>query len=153
MRIALPFVQALHGQTLSRAWRGYGSAIFLEFGSLHPRTRHDGTVGQPEGDFTLMIEWSWRVERPRSILIGSWSSDRRWPLVFERMSGTTVTAVEFQGHLPEIVVSLSNGLRVAAFMTAEGQPAWSLCARRPALGCLGVKRGRLHVESAVVASH
>lgn len=152
MRIALPFVHALQGQTLSHVWRGYGSAVFLEFGRLHPRTRHDGTAAQPQGDLTLMIEWSWRVERPRSILIGSWSANRRWPRVFERMRGTTVTDVGFQGLLPEIAVVLSNGLRVVSFMTAEGQPAWALCARHPALGCLDVKRGRFHVEPAVVDS-
>jgi len=92
-----------------------------------------------------MIEWSWRIEKPRSILGGSWSSERKWLGFLQELIGAKVTGIRVQGVLPEIEVALSNGLRVASFMTAEGQPSWSLGARR--LGkWLRVKRGKLHVE-------
>lgn len=120
--------------------------MFLEFGALTERKRRDGTLGQPNGELTLMIEWSWRVERPRSILAGSWSSERRWPSMFKRLIGCDVTQIDFPGTLPEISLSLSNGLRVVSFMTADGQPSWALIARRPKLGSLCVKRGKLYVE-------
>lgn len=146
MLIASPFIEVLKSKRVAHVWRGHGSAIFLEFGVLTERKRRDGTLGQPEGEITLMIEWSWRVERPRSILVGSWSSEHRWPSMFKRLIGCEVTQIDFLGTLPEISLSLSSGLRVVSFMTAEGQPSWALIARRPNLGSLCVKRGKLYVE-------
>ncbi len=146
MLTASPFIDVLKGKSVTHVWRGYGSAIFLEFGALTERKRCGDTLSQPNGELTLMIEWSWRVEKPRSILAGSWSSERRWPSVFKRLIGCEVRQVDFLGTLPEISLSLSKGLRVVSFMTAEGQPAWALIARQPNLGSLSVKRGRLYVE-------
>jgi hypothetical protein len=143
---ASAFWEALKGKVVSHVWRGYGSAIFVEFGVLTPTFKRDGEPGEPDGELTLMIEWSWRIERPKSILGGSWSSEQRWPSMFKRLIGSTVSEVETFGTLPEIAVSLSNGLRVVSLMTAEGQPSWAVIARSPALGSLGVKRGKLHVE-------
>ena len=146
MSVASPFFDALVGKAVSHVWRGHGSAIFLEFGKLTPSTRQDKTPGQPIGELSLMIEWSWRIERPKSILGGSWSSEGRWPGMFEKLKGATVSEVQFYGQLPEICISLSSGLRVASFMTAEGQPEWALISRLPKIGSLCVKRGSLYVE-------
>lgn len=146
MLIAARFIDALKGKPVAHVWRGHGSAIFLEFGSLTDKKRLDGTLGQPGGELTLMIEWSWRVERPRSILGGSWSAERRWPSMFKHLIGCQVTQIDFLGTLPEISLCLSNGLRVVSFMTAEGQPSWALIARQPNLGNLCVKRGKFYVE-------
>ena len=66
--------------------------------------------------------------------------------MFKRLIESEVQRVEFQGPLPEIFLCFSNGLRVASFMTAEGQPSWALIVRRPSLGSLSVKRGKLYVE-------
>ena len=93
-----------------------------------------------------MIDWSWRIERAKSILGGCWSSERRWPSMFKRLRGAKVTGVEIFGALPEIAVTLSNGLRVISFMVAEGQPQWALIVRNPTIGTLCVERGRLYVE-------
>jgi hypothetical protein len=146
LSVASPFFEALIGKHVSHVWRGHGSAIFLEFGALTPRIRKDKTTGQSCGQLTLMIEWSWRIERPRSILGGSWSSDGRWPRMFEKLKAATVSDGQLYGHVPEICISLSNGLRVMSFMTAEGQPEWSLISHQPRMGSLCVKRGVLQVE-------
>jgi hypothetical protein len=146
LSVASPFFEALIGKAVTHVWRGHGSAMFLEFGKLTPRTRIDCTPGQPDGEISLMIEWSWRIERPKSILGGSWSAEGRWPGMYEKLKGATVSEVQLYGQLPEICVSLSNGLRVASFMTAEGQPEWALIARQPKIGSLCVKRGSLYVE-------
>lgn len=142
-----PFFDSIIGRRVSHVWRGAGSAIFLEFGELTPHTRLDGRAGNPIGDVSLMIEWSWRIERPRSIVGGSWSSERRWHGMLERLRGASVNSVDLFAPLPEIAVTLSNRLRVVSFMTAEGQPRWALICRRPPLGTLHVRRGNLHVES------
>lgn len=67
--------------------------------------------------------------------------------MFRRLVGNKVSHVEFLGKLHEISVSLSNGLHVVSFMTAEGQPSWALIARQPKLGSLYVRKGRLCVEA------
>ena len=54
---------------VSLAWKGYGSAVFLELGQLLPpegeRARHE------RGEACLAIEWDWRVEKTSSVLFGS----------------------------------------------------------------------------------
>ena len=131
---------------ISNIWRGHGSAIFFEFGKLHETELRDGSVGQKQGEVTLMIEWSWRIEGPRSIQCGSWSEEHLWEKKFKALLGASVTDVIIFGALPEICVTLSNGWRVVSFMTAEGQPQWAIITRTPKLGSLSVKRGAVRVE-------
>lgn len=141
------FQAALHGKRVSHVWRGYGSALFLEFGALTPMRKLNGRPGQPIGEMSLGIEWSWRIENRNSIIGGSWSSERRWSALFKRLIGKKVTSIEIFGTLPEIAVGLSTGLRVVSFMTADGQPSWAIICRKPLLGSLSVQRGKLHVEA------
>lgn len=138
--------KALIGLPVSHVWRGYGSALFVEFGELHATKKQDGAAGNPTGDVTLMIEWSWRIEKPCSILGGSWSAEKRWTGMFKKLLGANVSDVQLIGHLPEIEISLSNGLRIVSFMTAEGQPAWALIRRTTPQRTLCVRRGKLHEE-------
>lgn len=141
------FLSAIRGKRVAHVWRGYGSALFLEFGELTKIRKLNGKLGHPVGDLSLMVEWSWRIENKSSILGGSWSSERRWPGLFKRLIGSKVKSVELFGRLPEIAVGLSNGLRVVSFMTADGQPSWAVIAHKPANGSLSVKRGKLHVAA------
>ena len=135
----------LIGQTVSHVWRGHGSAIFVEFGKLtNSALLRNSATGHPRGEACLMIEWGWRIERPRSILGGAWSSERRWPGMFKQMIGNQVAEVEVIGRLPEIVISLNNGLRVMSMMMDAGQPMWAVLTPH---GNVCVKRGALCVES------
>lgn len=140
------FAKALVGKRVSHAWRGHGSAIFLEFGSLSPTRQLHGRAGQPNGELGLMVEWSWRIENRKEILGGSWSDERKWKRLLHLLVGGRVTSVELFGSLPEIVVSLTTGLKVTSFMTTDGQPSWTLSGRNPPLGKLCVEDGKLHVE-------
>lgn len=142
---SLSLIESLKGKVVSHVWRGHGSALFLEFGALtqNQGKKRNDELGAPKGELSLMIEWSWRIERPRSILGGSWSSECRWPGMFKQLIGNKVSHVEIFGTLPEIAVLLSNGLRVVSFMTAEGQPSWALISP---LKSLSVNKGILHVE-------
>lgn len=144
-------IQKIVGFPVSHVWRGYGSAILIELGQLKSRVNQRTREPFLEGQATLMIEWSWRIERPKSILCGSWSDERRWPKALAQLVGARVSAVECVGHLPEIRVSLNNGLRVLSFMTAEGQPQWAIVLRRPKYYSVHVSRGRLIMESGGVA--
>ena len=121
----------LVGMPVSRPWRGYGSALFLELGTLHeepyPPSRREPQGGVSlRGEAGVMIEWSWRVERPRSIAFGSWSTDRRMDFGIARLEGRRVEGITVEGRLPELVIALSGGLWVHAFNTSEGQPDWTV---------------------------
>lgn len=146
MTLSTPFFSALLGKPVTRVWRGHGSALFIEFGELSPSRLKNGGPENTQGELTLMIQWGWRIERPKSILGGSWSSENRWPGIFEKIMGATVADVQLFGALPEICVTLSNGLRITSFMTAEGQPEWTILTRVPELGSLCVRKGNLHIE-------
>jgi hypothetical protein len=141
------FRDALIGQPLSHVWRGHGSAIFLEFGRLTPTTRRSGEAGNPTGELGLMIQWSWRIEDTVSILCGSWSEEQLWEPTFALLRNKVVVELSVVGRLPEIVVALTESLWVSSFMTAEGDPQWSLFDRRGGtLGTLSVQQGRLKVD-------
>jgi hypothetical protein len=132
---------------LTHTWRGHGSAIFLEFGALTQRMRHDGSPGEPEGELGAMIQWSWRIEGRNSIICGSWSDDALWEAALLQLQGSTVENVDIFGKLPELAVELSNGHRVVSFMTSEGDPQWTLFDRRsPTKRWLHVRDGRLIEE-------
>jgi hypothetical protein len=141
------FRGGLIGLPLSHFWRGYGSAIFLEFGHLTPRTRRSGEAGNARGEFGLMIEWSWRIENTVSILCGSWSQEQLWKPSFDLIHNKTVVEVSVFGRLPEVSVALSDGLFVSSFMTAEGDPSWVLFDRRASTErWLSVREGSLLVK-------
>lgn len=138
---------ALRGMSVSHAWRGHGSAIFLEFGELAAKTRTDGSPGNPDGELTLMIEWSWRIERGDDIVCGSWSDDGLWQSWLERLIGHTVSDFGVFGRLPEANLSLNGGIHVLSFMTSEGGPEWAMMDHRDnGLATMMVKHGRVCAE-------
>ncbi len=124
------FVSPLIGLPVAHAWRGYGSAIFLEFGVLTPRVRLDGSPGEPQGEMGLMIERSWRIEGRRSILCGSWSNEARWPRALACLTKAKVVGATTFGRLPEIDLALSTEVHVVSLMTAAGNPTWVLFDKR-----------------------
>jgi hypothetical protein len=134
------------GLPISDIWRGHGSAIFLEFGRLTPTMRVTGEAGKPEGEFGLMVEWSWRVEMGERIICGSWSDEALWQLALTNLKSATVDSITTFGELPEIVASFSNGMRILSFMTAEGDPAWALFDRRGQRLTFHSRQGRVIIE-------
>ena len=143
------FAGPLIGLPVSHVWRGYGSALMLEFGALTSRhIKRDGSLGNPSGEMGLMIEWSWRIEGKRSILCGSWTDEQRWKKTFDRLTRTTVAAATLFGRLPEIDLTLSNRIHVVSLMTAQGDPAWTLFERRSGrVRWIHVKHGKLQIEA------
>lgn len=136
-------VHAIVGLPVSTAWRGHGSALFLELGELRaaaPRLDLRRPARQ-QGEAGVMIEWSWRIERPRSIAVGSGSTDARINAGIRRLAGHRVVSVTVEGRLPELAITLSDGRWVRSFMTAEGQPQWTVFL--PDGSWLTVERGRI----------
>jgi hypothetical protein len=77
-----------------------------------------------------MIEWSWRIENAVSILCGSWSEEPLWEPTFDLLRKKSVVELSLFGRLPEISIALTDGFHVSSFMTAEGDPSWTLFDRR-----------------------
>lgn len=118
------------GLPVSWVWRGYGLAIFLEIGELTLEKKKNRKDGKERvsytGKYGVMIEWSWRVERPKSIYFGSWSTNRLINNRLNKLKDTIIESIEIEGRLPELIIKLSSGLWLNSFATAEGQPQWCL---------------------------
>jgi hypothetical protein len=116
----------LIGLPVSHAWRGYGTAMFLEFGALTmpgpstPRSRNS------KGEATLMVEWSWRVETRGAVQFGSWSGNKKMDNGIQRLKARTVLNIDLVGRLPEVYIALSGQRWVHTFQTREGQPEWTV---------------------------
>ncbi|WP_108811887.1 hypothetical protein [Sphingorhabdus sp. Alg231-15] len=118
------FAENLIETKVAHVWRGHGSALFLELGNLTPRTRRDGTPGDPKGEVTICIEWSWRIENDTAIICGSWSDEELWESSFDQLRQQRVKKLELFGRLPEIELTLDGGNRLLSFSTTDGQPQW-----------------------------
>jgi hypothetical protein len=141
------FRTATSGLMVSNVWRGHGSALFVELGTLKPRARCDGSAGQLTGEIGLMIEWSWRIEDEWLVACGSWSDEALWARTFARLIGCTVEDLSTFGRLPEVLLSLAGDLHVASFMTSEGDPGWTLFDRRgPRLVAVSCRNGVIGIE-------
>jgi len=138
------FTRPLLGLPISHVWNGHGPAIFLEFGTLTPRTRRNGTTGNPQGEMAFSVEWSWRIEGKRRVWCGSWSDKERWERVLPLLKGATVARVSLFGRLGEVALDLSNGLHLLSFMTYEGDPEWTLMNEEHVY--ISVLAGRLHFD-------
>lgn len=132
--------RCLLGLSVSHAWRGFGSAIFLELGDL----THKG-ANNPNGEATLMLEFDWRVEKLRSIYFGSTSGKRKIANSLHRLTQETVTGVEVEGRLPELIISFSGNLWLRTFTLYEPQPQWTIFL--PSGKCLSSSQGRIKIEA------
>ncbi|MGN5374895.1 MAG: hypothetical protein DI632_14795 [Sphingomonas hengshuiensis] len=140
------FAASLIGLPIRHVWRGYGSALFLELGTTHPTTRHDGSLGIPQGDVSLGVEWSWRIEDQTAIRCGSWSDEDLWEPAFDLLRNERVARCELFGSLPEVMLTTDSGRRFLTFSTTDGQPQWHLVDWRdgPARW-FTVRDGKLHL--------
>lgn len=135
----------LVGLPISHVWPGYGTALFLEFGELTPYTKRDGSPGEPGGQYSIMIQWAWRIEDKTSILCGSDNDEGERTANRARLVGRTVEEIALVGRLPELSVSLSGELYVASFNTLDG-PGWTIFDNRPVRRWIKFEQGRIVEE-------
>lgn len=146
---------SLISQPLSAVWQGHSSAIFLEFGRLSPKVKRDGSVGDLQGDCTVMIEWGWRIESEDAILCGTSSDEEGWEKVFKSLIGCKVQDVSLCGRLPELSIALTGGLYVSSVMTTEGQPAWTIFGgfgEQRNSSCIAVRDGKVYEDPGLETS-
>jgi hypothetical protein len=130
------------GLELSHAWRGHGSAIFLEIGTL----TQDAKRNHPQGEFSIMLDCSWRIEKSRSILVGSLATHARIEEQLNKLIGSRVKEIGLFSALPEIMISFDSNIRFLSFEAYEAHPAWGL--RLPDGLWLGSCNGELTKEIA-----
>ena len=130
------------GLPISYAWRGHGSAIFIEFGGLteYPKRNH------PVGEYSVMLDCDWRIENIREILCGSFCSQDDIESTISSLLNDTISNVELAGTLPEIVITLVSGKKILSFTSDVGQPEWGFFL--PDRSWLCSKEGRLVREKA-----
>ena len=141
-----PFAVSLIGLPITHVWRGYGSAIFIECGNLQSTTKRDGSPGNPEGEVSFGVEWSWRIENRTAILCGSWSEEELWEPTLGRLRRSPIARCELFGALPEVAITTEDGTRFVTFSTTDGQPQWHLVDRRDCTPrWFTVRDGQLHL--------
>lgn len=141
------------GLPISHVWRGYGSALFIEIGNLRPVGKRDGSPGIPEGEVSLGVEWSWRIEDQVAIRCGSWSEEELWEPVFDTLRNARIARCELFGALPEVTLTTDGGRRFVSFSTTDGQPQWHLVDRRElAPRWFTVRKGKLHLGDGTESS-
>lgn len=119
---ALSEISCLNGQQVSHAWRGHGSAVFLELSNLDESVQKK----YPSGDYTVMIEWSWRFEQDSRILMGSWSENDLIDQFPSLVTGKIIKNVSFFSRLKEIELRFTDGSWLLSFATAEGDTEWGV---------------------------
>jgi hypothetical protein len=115
---------SIRGLPVSRPWKGYGSAIFLELGQMTNdplgRERHD------RGEVSIKAEWDWRVEAKGCVLYGSSNSRPKIANGIAGLQDKTITDLIVEGEVPELVVTFDNGQVLRTMAMVGGDPQWSV---------------------------
>ena len=149
----------LAGLRVSRVWQGAEPTVILAFGRLHrerfPRFTH--VCGQVD----LMVESDWRVEKPRSIHIGSSFSQRTLERLLPGLVGLRVTRLFVEAGPRELCAEFSDGRVFRTFGDWAPQPMWTVLVKDKSLipldplwkgvdvtPCIHVERGRPQIQYA-----
>ncbi|MEO5802247.1 MAG: hypothetical protein ABIR24_01855 [Verrucomicrobiota bacterium] len=134
--------QPLIGQTVSRAWRGIGTSLFLEIG---PLTGIYKKSENKKGKWGIAFDYCWRVEGKRSVLFGSSSGDRKINRGISTLVHNFIQEISLVGSLPELNIQLSEGKWIHSFTASENQPEWAV--HLDDVRWIETKQGRLFLGS------
>lgn len=112
------------GMKVSLAWKGIGSAVFLELGAL--KLSDLGEKYHQKGEACIYLDFNWRLEKDKSIICGS--SDSR-PYINEQiklLEDSFIETIELKGDIPELLIRYSNGMRNQTMQLMSGEPGWSV---------------------------
>ena len=128
------YFDKLSGMPVTHSWRGYGSAIFLEFGPLtaavdrdgKPRVRRNGSPYNPLGEMEAMIESGWRVVRGGELVADSRSESLQIQRTLDELIGLTVVSAHATDGPIEIEITLSDGSSLTTFADDEPTSDWTI---------------------------
>jgi hypothetical protein len=118
-------IQELKGMDISLAWKGIGSAIFLELGIL--TEAKSSRSFHAHGEACIWLEWEWRVERNGRILFGSSNSRPEIEAGIKDLIGKKIINIDICGDIPELLIVLSDGCKIQTMTLESGDPQWSVC--------------------------
>jgi hypothetical protein len=136
-------VRPLLGLPVSLPWQGFGSAIFLELGSLSPAEPGRRKAGR--GQASIQVEWDWRVEQGARVLGGSSSSGPAIEKGIQTLKDLKVDQIQVHGQVPELVIRFSNGMVLRTMVMKSGDPEWVI--RLPDKSYIHCKAGLLYTGS------
>jgi hypothetical protein len=117
-------IQKLQGMNVSFAWKGYGSAIFLELGNL---TKEETTRSYHQLDEAcIWLELDWRVEKNGKIIFGSSNSCPDIEDGLKQLVGKKILGIEILGEIPELKINFSEEFRVQTMAMVSGDPQWNI---------------------------
>lgn len=101
-------LQQIVDKKISRAWKGYGSALFLELGELHNELAW-AKGGKPTtsatGEWTLSSEGAWKlVKSKRVVLDAQNASNSEITLFIKQLEGLSITSIKVTSKL-EVILS------------------------------------------------
>jgi hypothetical protein len=109
---------------VSRPWKGWGSALFLELGRLSP-SRNE--LDKPsEGEACVTIFWDWRVEAGTRVLGGSSNTGPRIARGIQSLCGSKLEKLVVTGQVPELVLDFTNGQCLRSMVMKGGDPEWRI---------------------------
>ena len=116
--------------SVSHVWDGYDGTVFLECGSLTESIRDDGAVGNPKGEISIGIEWSWSFSRDDMIKCSSQDKEGFWIPILKQIVGQKIAELNLVGIPAEIELSFENGGRLTSIAVREGEPDWMIIDNR-----------------------
>ena len=92
-------VRPLLGMSVSRVWKGFSTALFLELGDLHPWDNARGRKLKRVGEASIGIEWNWRVESRTKVLVGSDQSNWAINKYIKPLKGLEIVAIVLEDEV------------------------------------------------------
>ncbi len=104
--------RSLIGMPVSRVWKGFSSALFLELGDLHPVNLTRGRRSK-YGEANICIEWHWRVESRTKVLIGSDQSNWAINKYIRPLKGLEIVAIALDDEVKnDLIVRFTDGIQL-----------------------------------------
>lgn len=116
-------------------------SLFLELGAITRVRSRRSSAGSMMGEAAILMEWTWRAQTQRTILFGSDSPERQIRKGIADLKGREVKRISVTGDIPELLVTLSGGIRIQSFFAHHGNPHWVIMTHNN--GWLWVSNGRL----------
>ena len=115
-------LNSLIGLTVSRPWLGYGSPVLLELGNLTSEPPRNFE----RGEFSINIDWDWRIECETKILFGSSNDRKEIQNGLDDIKNVKVKSVDIFGTIPEISITFENGYVLRSMTMHSGNPQWDI---------------------------
>lgn len=122
-------LQEIVGLPVARAWKGYGTTIFLELGRLYRRDIV-GKEGQMResvfGDYSLCIETDWKILKDNKVIMDATDfyaeGTNRKPIkeALEQFVGTHITDTQLSSDASTLTVVFDSGITLQVEKSEDG---------------------------------